>query len=271
MNIYDASDYREVVNDLIAGLKGKRGTIAKLAIQLKCHSTYVSQVATGKADFSVDQGLRFCSHFQLSPEQSEFFLDLLCRDRAATKEAKAHYQARLDRRLAELANIKKRWKMTETLTAEQELKYYSSWIPQAVHLFCQLPGKHTKESIARSLGLAQERVDRVLADLASLGFVEDALEGYRSLRDSVHLGRDSHLISRYHVNWRLKVINDLTLQGGGPGFHYSAVVSLSEETAREVERLINQHVDAARTAILPSPSERLYVHSLDFYPLIKDL
>lgn len=272
MNVYDAKTYREFVRaSLDGGERGaRRGAVKKLAHHLKCHSTYVSQVTSGRADFSLDQGARFCSYHKLTADQTEFFLDLLSRDRAATREAKQHYQARVDRRLQELSDMKKRWRITETLTAEQELKYYGTWVPQAVHLLCQLPGLHTADSVARALRLPLEVARQTLADLESLGFVEADLQGYRSIRDTVHLGTDSRMYARNHVNWRLKAIQDMAAGGALPGRHYSSVISMSAETAKEIEALILQHIEKTRDAVLPSPPEQLYVYNLDFYKLGSD-
>jgi hypothetical protein len=272
MNVYEAKSYRDFVKASLDGAApgARRGAVKRLAEFLKVHSTYVSQVTTGKADFSVDQGIRFCAYCGLAADQTEFFLDLLNRDRAATKEAKAHYQMRVDRRLAELTDMKKRWRLADALTGEQELKYYGSWIPQAVHLYCQLPGPHTAASIAAGLRLTEDRVTGVLADLEGLGFVELTARGYRSMRDSVHVGKDSTLISRYHINWRQKAIADFTATPRLPGFHYSSVVSLSEPAAKEIRELILAHIEATRAVIIPAPSEKLFVYCLDFYGLPPD-
>ncbi len=129
MNVYEARTYREFVKACLADARtaGRKGIARQVAAHLKCHSTYISQVCKGKADLSLDQALLFAGYFKLGGEQAEFLLDLLHRDRAGTREAQAHYQGRLDRRLAELSDMKKRWRIAETLSAEQESKYYDSW------------------------------------------------------------------------------------------------------------------------------------------------
>lgn len=271
MNIFEAKTYRDYVKACIKRDResGKAGAVKRLARFLKIHSTYVSQVIKAKSDFSVDQALGFCIYEKMSTEQTEFFLDLVCRDRSGTKEAQDHYQSRIERRLDELADMKKRWHMSETLTGDQEQKYYHSWLPQVVHLFCQLPGKHTIESISVGLGVQAETVSSVIEDLESIGFVERTASGVTSLRDSVHLGRGSRFAARNTVNWRLKVISDITGSAKLPGIHYSSVVSMSKKAAEDIDKLILKHLDEMRDIIVPSPSEALYSYCLDFYPLVK--
>lgn len=268
MNLYETKSSRDFVKACLTQTETRRGAVKKLAYFLKCHSTYVSQVTSGKADFSNDQAVSFCKFYKLSSEQSEFFLDLLGRDRAANKETRQHFQMRLDRRLSELQNMKKRWQITTSLTAEQENKYYSSWIPQAVHVYCQMPGLHTAASIAQGLRLAEQQVATELQILEELGFIESSTKGFRSIRDSVHLGSESALFSRNHANWRLKATADMTEVRTLPGMHYSSIISMSAKTAERIRSLILQHIDATRAEIIPSPPEGLYIYNLDFYPLL---
>lgn len=270
MNVYDAKNYRAYIQACIARDReaGKTGAVKRLARVLKVHSTYVSQVIKGKSDFSVDQALAFCIHEKLSSDQTEYFLDLVCRDRAGTKETRAHYQTRIERRLNEQTDMKKRWQISESLTADQEQKYYHSWLPQAVHLFCQLPGVHSIGSIAQKIGVQEGAVASVVEDLENIGFIERTSDGIKSIRDSVHLGRDSRFTSRNTINWRLKVISDITSTGRLPGIHYSSVVSMSRKAAEEIDQLILKHLDEMRAVIVPSPSEALYSYCLDFYPLV---
>lgn len=268
MNLYEAKTYREFVKACLAQDDKRRGAVKKLALQLKCHSTYVSQVTKGKADFSNDQAISFCKFYKLSTEQSEFFIDLLSRDRAANKDTKAHFQQRIDRRRHELLDMKKRWQIAASLTAEQENKYYSSWTPQAVHVYCQMPGFHNVQMIARDLKLAESQVTAQLQILEQLGFVESSSKGYYGVRDSVHLGRDSDILGRNHANWRLKAIADITESGALPGTHYSSIISMSAASAERIKNLILKHIDLTRDEIMPSPPEGLYVYNLDFYPLL---
>ena len=52
------------------------------------------------------------------------------------------------------------------------------------------------------------------------------------------------------------------------GVNYSSIVSLSKETAREIQELIIQHLETARSKIILSEPEALYMYNIDFYSLI---
>lgn len=272
MNVFDSKTYQEYLREQLQwGISRKQGNIKKLAVHVKCHPTYVSQILNDKAHFSNEQALRCCDFFALSEDEAEFFLDLMNRDKAGDTKTKEHFQKRLDRKLSDRLDMKKRWKLAETFTAEDELKYYESWIPQTIHILCQLPGYNTVEKIASALRLSHHTVSQTMKNLESLGLIEFMQGHYSCVKESAHLGKTSPSIVKLHTNWRLKTVNTLSETGGFQGTHYSSVVSLSKAAVAEVNRLIYQHIEETRAVIIPTPSELLYCYTLDFYPLISEV
>jgi hypothetical protein len=245
-----------------------RGAIKSLAQALKCHSTFIAHVLSEKAEFSTEQGLRVCRHFGLDSDETAYFLDLLHRDRSGDTVAKAYFDELLNQRRADRQNLKKRLKVGSTLSDAQESTYYRNWLPPAVHMVCQLPGKHTAESIAERLAISRRAAERAIAELLELGILATERHGLVSAVDSIHLGKDSPFVNRSHRNWRHKTAEELDQTPASlPGLHYSAVVSLSEADAARLREIIMKHIEATRRVIIPSPAEELYVQCLDFYRL----
>jgi hypothetical protein len=270
MDVYEVTTSQEFVAFCVAGDEAERGTSKRLAERLDCHPTYVSQVTKGKAHFNVDQAVAFCSFFALDTEATEFFLDLLHRDRAATPAARAYFDRRLESRLVERANLKKRFRVEETLSAEQEMAYYDGWIPQTVHMYCQLPGRHTADEVSAALGLDPGKARAVLTGLTRHGFLTETDGVFRSARDRVHLGKDSPVIRRGHAQWRQKTVHQLMERSDDLAVHYSSVVSLSEASVKTVRELIFRHLEETRDEILKSRDESLFVYCLDFYGLVRN-
>lgn len=271
MKIFDAKTYREYLRFRLGvdSETKKRGSIKALSEYVVCHPTYASQVLRGISDFNNEQGVKCCQYFQLNEDETEFFIDLLNCDRAGDKATKAHFQNRIDRRRNDHLNMKKRWKVKSQLTAEQQLRYYESWIPQALHMLSQIDEGVTAEEAAAKLHISKEAATRLLQSLAEIGLVHEK-EGdgrYTSLLDSVHLGTDSTALVRHHLNWRAKVSSDLTTQGIGSGTHYSSLMTMSPADALIIKKFILDHLEASREVIIKSPSEKLYCYLLDFYPL----
>jgi uncharacterized protein (TIGR02147 family) len=268
MDVFQANNYRLYIEAIIKPNSGRVwGAVKRLSEVLKCHSTYVSQIINGKADLSTEQTVAICKFFGLDAEETDHFHDLVNRDKAGNEDTTNYFQTRINKRLEERLNLKKRFKVDNKLSLEQEAIYYRGWLPQAVHMACTLSGNHSSRSIAQLLGVSETQIALTLNDLKTIGLVELVEEGYRASNHSVHLGNDSPMIHHFHTNWRFKAAQDIMTSATLPGVHYSSVATMSQETAKELHQLILSHVERSRALIAPSPSEIMCLYSLDFYPL----
>lgn len=273
-NIFSHNEYQEVVRMALghdrSGAK-RSGMAKKLADHMKCHPTFVSQVVKGKANFNNDQAMAFCQFFELDGPETEFFLNLVNLDRSATPAARKHYVELLDRQRKERRDLGKRLGLKSNLTAEQQTWYYESWVPQAVHILCQVPGKNHVDDLARALGLSKPKLVEVVKKLAQIGIVEIADNRVHSVVDTIHLSKESPLRGKFLTNWRQKVIQDINEFERDKGIHYSAVVSLSEEDASKLQEIMLDHLKVIRDKVVDSESRTVFVHNLDFYPILRDV
>jgi hypothetical protein len=270
--LVESDDYRTVVKAVLGRLRQARprGRVTALAKHMRCHPTFFSQVTGGRANFSSEQGLAFCDFIELTADETEFFLDLLHRDRAADERTKAHYTARLERRRKESAELKSRWRNAQALTAEQQRSYFQSWTSQAVHMLCRLGrAPLTVDDGARQLGLQPATVARELDLLETLGLVHRAGAGFRTSDTFLHLEAGSELERPFHASWRIKVAAQLAEEGAARGFHYSAALTLSREALGTLQRLMVEHLDACRTVISGAADEELHLLAIDLCPLTK--
>src|SRR4051812_16647114 len=98
MQIFEAKNYREFVQSEL-GLKAgrrRRGVVVAAAKAIKCHTSFISQVIHGDADFNSMQAVRFCAYVNLSPEDSDLFVEMVLRDRAPDDKTRAFFQRRID-------------------------------------------------------------------------------------------------------------------------------------------------------------------------------
>lgn len=127
---------------------------------------------SGRGHFSHEQALLFCSHFKLSEEESEFFIDLLNRDRAGTSEASLHFQRIINRKILERRSFQKRNKLQSVLKENQEVKYLASWIPSAVYGAVHISELQTAKKIGDYLNLetrvAEEIREVILRNLTDI-------------------------------------------------------------------------------------------------------
>jgi len=269
VNLFSQRSYRSVIEIHLKDASGnrQRGAVKQLSEAVNCHSTFISHVLSNKAEFSTEQALRFCKYSSFDEEETDYFMDLVNKDKAGDTDTKKYYEEKLAKKKEEHLNLKNRLKVAETLTPDQQSIYYRSWLPQAVHLHCHLPGKHTIASLATSLGSTEQQIRSTTSDLVDLGFIEESDNCFVLKNNLVHLGKDSPIIAKSHYNWRIKTTQELMSRSSTKDSHYTSVFTASEATAQKIRELIINHIEETRELIIPSPSEKLYVFCLDFYGL----
>jgi hypothetical protein len=141
-------------------------------------------------------------------------------------------------------------------------------MPQAIHVLCQTPGRHTPATIAAALKLEPGVAKAVVTTLLRLGLLTEVGGGLASAQDFLHTGKDSQLIRRTHVNWRLKTVADMLAGHSLDGVHFSAVATMSEETAMTMRRLFVDCLQKAKTMIAKSPPQKVQAIAIDFYDLL---
>lgn len=272
MGPFSAKHYASVLDGALKGdaKRRPRGALKKLSEKLRVHPSFVSQVLAGKSHLNVDQALLAAEFFGFTGEETEHFLDLLQRDRAATPSARAYFDKRLDKRNADRLNLKKRFQENRTLSAEQEFLYYEDWATQAIHMLCQLPGKHTAASVARALKLDGARVENKIRSLKDIGFLVEKDGSLASRMESFHLGKDSRLLPRLHGNWRLKTMHELAGGQSPDALHYTSVMTITDATARKIRDSIMEHLEETRADIQAADSKALYFYGMDFFPLVRE-
>lgn len=281
-SIYDFQHYRDFIRSEMGRNQSQknRGKIKDLSVALACHPTYVSQVLADKAHFSIEQALGFCHYVKLNEEESEFFLNLLNRDRAGNQMTRNHYHRLIQNHLKKRQILKNRFQKTQSRPLSSlefatqsstylqgALNYYETWIPQAIHMICQVERFRTPIAIAQALQLPIQKVNHVLKALEAIGLVKTKSGQIEVIVDSIHLDKKSPFHARYLGHWRIKTIEDLNTLKDPNALNYTSLFTASEQTLQEIREMIVKHLATVRDKIAPSPSEQLCVYNLDFYKL----
>jgi uncharacterized protein (TIGR02147 family) len=243
----------------------RSGVIKEVAEALKVHSTYLSQILSGKSHLSQEQGLRFCAWARWSAAETDFFLLLLSRDRAGSKDLFDYFQSKISHILERRLQVRSRIPETRVLSPEQKSKYYESWVHQAVHFLLLIPKIKSKKQIAASLLLPQETVQQSLKLLMELGLVERTESGFESRVPFLHLDKDSPEYARSMASFRIKAIEDFSKQVDPAGMFYTSVCTMDSKTAERVKVAVLQILEESREWIREAPSEQLHALHVDFY------
>src|SRR5262245_3490444 len=96
VNVFSFSGYRAYLQARMGGRGTRSGAQTRLAHFLKVHTTHVSQVLRGLADFSPEHGEEINEYLEHSSDEAEFFRLLLGRERASTKKLKEVFQKKIE-------------------------------------------------------------------------------------------------------------------------------------------------------------------------------
>lgn len=186
--------------------------------------------------------------------------------RAGTHSLKKFLRTRLDKIRNSYLSIKERVKVKETLSREDQSKYYSAWYYAAIHVMLTIPQFQHKDSLVKYLKISPQIVNEVLEFLLSVGLAVKKGSLYTVGTSQIHLERNSPLISKHHTNWRLQAIRSLENEYD-EDLHYSSVFTLTENDAHRIRSMLVKEIEAAVTIIKESKEEITTALVVDFYKI----
>lgn len=170
--VFDFYDYKAFISHLERERSHiSRGFRSRLADAVGCNNAFISQVLNSHANFSLEQALRICGHFELQAQEERYFLLLVDYARAGTPALRKYFKNLLDEIREQYLNIKGRVKEQATLTPESQATYYSQWYYSAIHMIVTVPHFRTIREIAKSLKLNTGLVEKVVTFLLSCGLL----------------------------------------------------------------------------------------------------
>lgn len=243
-----------------------KGGRARLCEAMGCQSAYLSQVLNGSAQLSSEQGDALSRFFGHSDDEAEYFLLLIHSERAGTASLRSFHSRQIEKFLKQRQHLKSRIVVREEISREQQLRYYSTWLYAAVHVATTIPECNTADAVAKRLGISLAEAASALEFLVVCGLVQCKDGRYSTTKSRIHLGHDSNIVSRVHLNWRVRSLfsierNDLE------DFHYSSVVTVSKQDVNVIREKLLQNLESIKEIIRPSPAEEIACLSCDWFRL----
>ncbi|MCM2277921.1 MAG: TIGR02147 family protein [Oligoflexia bacterium] len=257
-------DYKDYLKERVRQNAGRRGYIAALAQAAGCQRSYFSQMIRGSAHLTPDHAIGLCEFWELSENETEYFMLLVEHARAATPRLRRRLETRLSSLRKRLNSVGGRLQDPPGLEAGQELRYYASWHTVAIHLLCGFPKAGAVEDIAERLQLPRALVARELELLAQLGLVSERKGAWKSSSPQLHLPRESPMAMIHHANWRDRAVAAARVPGGD-GLHFTAVHSLSQADFLRVREVLLESFQKAKKIVEPSPEEELACIACDYF------
>lgn len=268
--VFEFNDYKRFLEATEEHRRlAERGFRRRLAEAIGCQSGYVSQVLNSEAHFSLEQGLRVASFIGLEGKSKKYFLLLIEKARAGTRELREHFELELRTLREEHLNIKERVSGARILSEIEQTVYYSSWHYLAIHMLSTLQGFNEPSAIAEALRLPGDVVNKAILFLLQVGILEQHGGKLRAGVAQVHLNKESPLIRQHHTNWRLAAIQSLNFEKQ-TDVHYSTVSTLSKEDAEKLRADIVKLIEHYVSTVQPSKEETMVGFNVDFYSMIRN-
>lgn len=266
--LYDFRNYKLYLRHLEGPGGGKgRGFRASLARATGCQSAYVSQVLNTSANFSLEQSKAISRFLDHSKDESRFFLTLVELARAGTPDLRSHFQELINELLEKHLDLKERFKVKDLLSADDQTTYFGDWLYAAAHMAITVPHLSSLSAMSEFLQQPKAKLQKILSFLTMVGLiVEDEPRRFRIGTTRMHVGRESALVSRHHLNWRLQAMNSVE-RDLDKDLHYTSVVSLSEADALELKARFVKQIDIYNSVVEASKEETLFCLAIDFFSL----
>jgi len=263
-SIYNYTSYTAYLKDKVKAEKPAWGAWGRLAKAAGCQPTYLSQALKSKCNLTQDQILGIAVYWNLSNDETDFFMLLLELERAGTRSLKNYLKSKIDKIRSDQEDIAKRLSKPRVELGEKETLYYSSWYWSALHIIVTIPKFQTASAIAQKLMLPQDLVTYSLEVLEKHGIVRKDGGLWKLGTADVHLPKSSPIIGIHHNNWRQKAVLDST-NPHSEGTHYTAVYSISQKDYQHLKEKMLDIIEYSRKVVGPSNEEELICFACDLF------
>jgi len=266
-NLFEFQDYKEYLLKVLERMPGNgHGVRSQMATAMNSQVAFVSQVLNKDAHFNLDQAEDLNKFFGHTNDEADYFLLLVQFARAGTSALKTRLSRQIEEFRKKRLLLKERVDIRHTISREDQMAYYSTWIHAAIHVMVTIPEFQTKQAIAQYFHLSLERVNESLEFLISIGLIENANGLFKPRVDRTFLPSDSVMIMKHHTNWRIKAIESFE-RPPAQDLHFSAVFSLSKADVYQVKEALIAATNRTRELIRKSKEEELHCLSLDFFKI----
>ena len=265
--IYDYWDYKEYLSHLLSPTGAGRGLRTKLAQEIGVQSAFVSQVLKQKVHFSLEHAMKVSRFLRHSEAEARYFMLILEFARAGSEELRRFFQAQIEEVHTKRLQIEKRLDVKQSLSLENQLVYYSSWYYAAIHVLLSIPSLQTKEALGSYLRIDPSRISECLDFLCGCGLAEEKEGQFKIGNTRIHLPARSPLISKHHINWRVRTLEALEDLSPELTLFFSGAITLSKADVAKVHQVLLDAVERTEGIYRPSKEEVGYAINIDFYPL----
>lgn len=264
VKVFDFINYKTFVLQYLQQLPKKgHGQLSRIAEALGVHTTMVTHVLKGDLHLGPEQALALSEFLGLNDLETEYFVNLVGLARAGDQRTKKYYSKNLETLKEKASNLRDRLQVKNALDESDQAIFYSTWIYTALRLLSAIPEYQSARAMAEKLNLPQKQVNKSLEFLLSRGLCaeKDNRIVYGDVKTYLESG--SPLVTRHHINWRMKLIEQLQhMQPDELAFTFPVVIA--EKDYAKIREEIVRMIEQVKKISDPSESEKLYCMTIDW-------
>lgn len=265
---FEFDSYREVLEELIHGRDAKRGKQTEFAAAMGCQPSYLLQVLKQKAELTEDHGLKLCQHLGYDEMETEYFILLLRKARAATRELVQFLEKKRIVIQQHSRELGPRVEAQSLLESEKFLsQYFASWIASTLHVATSAKKYQTVTVLADRFGLPTETVESVLKFLEKAKLVERDGKNFSFAGGSVHLPRQSALNTTHQTSRRMQALRSIEMNDEDD-VHFSSIFTLDRKTYLEVRKQLRDLIADSHRRIHAGGTDEVYGLCLDLFRVV---
>lgn len=267
MRIYDFLQYKPFLMEFIASFPKKgRGQALKLSKHLGVSSVVISQILKAERHMTHEQALSCSEFYGFDERATEYFLDMVAKDRAGTHKLSQYYLKKLKKIQSEESQVKSRIVQAQQLSEIETAQFYSNWFYSGIRLLSSIPEFKTVDDIASHLRLSRTKVREVVNFLIRLGLCVEDNGGITMGPSATYLDPTSAFANNHRRNWRTKAIEKMTEPGSNDLF-YTSPMSLSSADVKIIRKEILAFVGTVSKRVADSPCEVVACLNIDLFEL----
>ena len=249
MTLYDYIDYKKY---LVANLE--HGEAKKFAQHIGCQPPFLSRVLKDEVNLSLEQGFLANSYFHHSPQETEYFMQMLHYARAGTNKLRDYYHQQLTQANSERKRLQKQLESSHQITDQFRSEYYSSAYYSLCHILVSVLKQTQVDQIAKLLHLEIEETKIILHDLQRFGVIKQRGNAFEVTQAKIH-ARKEEVFSVFHNrnirNWMLGQMQKKSIHN----FHFTNVIGVSHKDYNRILDLLSETTRKMENIIAPSPEE----------------
>lgn len=265
MDIFEYSDYRQYVRAwLEAARKTNTCNLSRLAKATQVHTTFLSNVLSGKKNLSIEQATLISETMGQTSTECDYFFAMIEIERAGSSKLKAYWRRKKTQLEADRKKIGSRVGEHRELTDTERAIYYSSWIYSAVFAAAAISDGQTLDEIASRFSLTREKANEFLSFLVEAGICDLKDGKYIMGQAFVYVPNESPFVVKHHMNWRMKAIQKMDTRETAELF-FSAPISISKSDFDQIREVMAQAIQKSMAICKDSPAEEVVCLNIDFF------